>query len=177
LTKIETLDIDEFDHYQIDVEYITKAYQDVKIKKKKNSIIIELKRKRMKRAIKKYQIKLFEDYIEQPIAYGIYDKKHLIACIEGEYVDWNNTFRIWEIYVHPKYRKKGIGAKLFKHMERHVLDINARAITLEVQSCNDPAISFYEKMGMHFIGINTLGYSNYDVQNKEVKLEYGKRMH
>jgi len=100
----------------------------------------------------------------------------LIAFIEGEFVDWNNTFRIWELYVVPKYRKKGIGTMLFRHIERHVLDTKARAITLEVQSCNDPAISFYESVGMHFIGLNTLFYTNYDVQNKEVKLEYGKRM-
>jgi len=176
MVKIESLDIDDFDNYSIDVEYVTKAYQAIKIKKKKQSINIELKRKRMKRLNKKYKIKLFEDYIEQPIVFGMFDKKHLIAFIEGEYIEWNNTFRIWEIYVHPKYRKKGIGSKMFKHMERHVLDIHARAITLEVQSCNDPAICFYEKMGMHFIGLNTLGYSNYDVQNKEIKLEYGKRM-
>jgi len=174
--KIEKLTNEEYDKYQVKASYITKAYQEIKIKKNKKAIMISLKRKKMKKTSKNYLITLFDDYKQNSIAFGMFDRKKLIGFIEGEYVSWNNTFTIWEVYVEPKYRKKGIGYQLFKHMERHVLDLNARAITLEVQSCNDPAIKFYEKVGMHFIGLNTLFYTNYDIQNKEVKLTYGKRM-
>ncbi len=173
---IVELDYNEYLEHEVEATYTTRAYQQIKIKKKKNAVVISVARKKMRKMNKSYQIKLFEDYIDEPIAYGLFDRKQLVGFIEGEFISWNQTFRIWEVYVNPKYRKKGWGSKLFKQMERHILETNARAITLEVQSCNDPAISFYEKMGMHFIGLNTLTYSNYDVQNKEVKLEYGKRM-
>ncbi len=173
---IQRLEYDDYQGQLYKVEYTTRAYQEIKIKKKNKSVHISLKRKRMKKTNKSYEVKLFADYIEHPIAFGVFERKQLVGFIEGEYVEWNNTFRIWEIYVEPKFRKKGYGSKLFKHMERHVLDTKARAIILEVQSCNDPAIKFYESLSMHFIGINTLAYTNYDVQNKEVKLEYGKRM-
>ncbi len=173
---IVELDYNEYLEYEVEASYTTRAYQEIKIKKKNKSVQISLKRKKLKKTNKTYQIKLFDDYIDQPIAYGIFDRRELVGFIEGEFINWNQTFKIWELYINPKYRKKGWGSKLFKQMERYVLDTKARAIILEVQSCNDPAISFYEKMGMHFIGLNTLTYSNYDVQNKEVKLEYGKRM-
>jgi ribosomal protein S18 acetylase RimI-like enzyme len=61
-------------------------------------------------------------------------------------------------------------------MESIAKTLNARAMVLEVQSCNDPAINFYEKHGLHFVGLNTIAYTNEDVQNKEVRLEYGKRL-
>lgn len=174
--KIEQLLYDEYQGKKIQVSYLTKGYQDIKIKKKNKNIQITLKRKKMKKTTKNYEIEMFADYILQPIGFGMFDRKKLIGFIIGEYTDWNQTFKIWEIYVEPKYRKKGIGYKLFKHMERHILTTKARAIILEVASCNDPAIKFYENVGMHFIGLDTLFYSNYDVQNKEVKLTYGKRM-
>lgn len=174
--KIEKLDYSDYQGYKINVDYITRAYQDIQIKKHRKAISMSMKRKRMKKTTKSYDISLFADYINQPVVFGMFERKTLVAVIEGEYIEWNKTFRIWEIYIHPKYRRKGLGSQLFKHIERHAMDIKARAITLEVQSCNDPAISFYESMGMHFIGLNTLAYTNYDVQNKEVLLEYGKRL-
>jgi len=49
-----------------------------------------------------------------------------------------------------------------------------RALALETQSCNDPAISFYKSCGFSFIGCDLLAYSNDDIARQEVRLEMGK---
>lgn len=50
---------------------------------------------------------------------------------------------------------------------------HARALVLETQSCNEPAIRFYFSCGFRFIGLDTTHYSNSDILNREVRLEMG----
>jgi ribosomal protein S18 acetylase RimI-like enzyme len=173
--KIVELYIDEYKDYVLDCHYVTKAFYDVVIKKKKD-IQIKIKRKKMRKQEKKFEAKLFESYIEKPQVFGIFDKKKLIAVIEGSLESWNNRYRVWNFWVDKKYRREGFGTYLFKHMIDQAVKIGARAVILEVQSCNDPAISFYMSQGMHFVGLNTMEYSNNDIENKEVRLEMGRRL-
>lgn len=173
--KIVELYIDEYKDYVLDCHYVTKAFYDVVIKKKKD-IQIKIKRKKMRKQEKGFEAKLFESYIEKPQVFGIFDKKKLIAVIEGSLESWNNRYRVWNFWVDKKYRREGFGTYLFKHMIDQAVKIGARALILEVQSCNDPAISFYMSQGMHFIGLNTMEYSNNDIENKEVRLEMGRRL-
>ena len=51
-----------------------------------------------------------------------------------------------------------------------------RALVLETQSCNDPAICFYRASGFSFIGCDLLAYSNDDIDRQEVRLEMGKTL-
>ena len=174
--KIVELDQNEYHNYLIEDTYITKYLHLVKIKKAKG-IHIYIKKKRIFRNKERSIVfRLFEDYVEHGQAFGIFERKKLIAVIEGSMENWNNTYRIWNIYVTRRHRKEGFGTALFEYMESIAKSLGARAIVLEVQSCNDPAINFYEKHGLHFIGLNTIAYTNEDVQNKEVRLEYGKRL-
>lgn len=161
---------------ELDCFYQTKAYYDVSIKKGK-SITIHIKRKKLfKKMDKGFKAKLFEDYIQNPDVYGIYDGKKLIGCIEGSLETWNNRYRIWNFWVDKKYRREGFGKLLFEYITKIAEQKKARAIILEVQSCNDNAIKFYLKNGLHFVGLNVLEYSNNDIENKEVRLEMGKRI-
>lgn len=174
--KITELNRSEYQNYELDCKYITKAYFDVSIKKKKD-IKITIKRKKMRKKIEKgFVSHLFESYIEKPQVYAIFDRKKVIAIIEGSLESWNNRYRIWNFWVDKKYRREGFGQALFSHIEHVAKDSGARALILEVQSCNDPAINFYLKQGLHFVGLNTMEYSNNDIQNKEVRLEMGKRL-
>ena len=50
----------------------------------------------------------------------------------------------------------------------------ARMLVLETQSCNDPAICFYRKMGFSLIGFDLTAYSQADVEKKEVRLEFAR---
>ncbi len=174
--KIVELDQNQYQEYLIEDKYITKYLHLVKIKKAKG-IHIYIKKKRIFRNKERsIQFKLFESHLEHGQAFGIFERKKLIAVIEGSMENWNNTYRIWNLYVTRRHRKEGFGTALFEYMESIAKSLGARAIVLEVQSCNDPAINFYEKHGLHFIGLNTIAYTNEDVQNKEVRLEYGKRL-
>lgn len=174
--KIVELQKETYKGYEIEVSYMTKAYHHIKIKKSK-AINLTIKRKKtFKKQQKSFTMHLFEDHIEQPRVFGIFERRKLIAVIEGSIESWNNVYRIWNLYVSKRHRKEGFGTALFEHIEHIARTLDARAIILEVQSCNDPAIMFYQKQGLHFVGLNTLAYTNEDVQRKEVRLEYGKRL-
>lgn len=173
--KIVELSMSEYKDYVLDCHYVTRAFYDVIIKKKKD-ILIKIKRKKMRKQEKGYESKLFESFIDKPQVFGIFDKKKLIAAIEGSIESWNNRYRVWNFWVDKKYRREGFGTYLFKHMLDEAVKTGARAIILEVQSCNDPAITFYLRQGLHFVGLNTMEYSNNDIENKEVRLEMGRRL-
>lgn len=174
--KIVELQKETYKGYEIEVSYMTKAYHHIRIKKSKG-IHMTIKRKRVfKRQEKSFKINLFEDYIEQSRVFGVFERRKLIAIIEGSIESWHNVYRIYNLYVSKRHRKEGFASALYEHVEHIAKSLNARALILEVQSCNDPAISFYEKQGLHFVGLNTLEYTNEDVQRKEVRLEYGKRL-
>jgi ribosomal protein S18 acetylase RimI-like enzyme len=174
--KIVELDKNQYKGFEIEFSYTTKYLHLVKIKKSKG-IHIHIKKKRIFRNKERSSfIHLFEDYVENSQAFGIFERKKLVAVIEGALESWNNTYRILNLYVSKRHRKEGFATLLFNHIEALAKKQDARAIILEVQSCNDPALSFYEKQGLHFIGLNTLAYTNEDIQKNEVRLEYGKRI-
>jgi len=173
--KIVELNINEYKGYELDCKYVTKAYYDVSIKKGR-FIRINLKRKKTRKQEKGFLSHLYEPYIDKPDVFAIFDKKKMIGVIEGSLESWNNRYRIWNFLVDKKYRNEGFGKMLFKHMVDLAIKQGARAIILEVQSCNDPAISFYLSQGLHFVGLNTMEYSNRDIENKEVRLEMGRRL-
>ncbi|MBU1141017.1 MAG: GNAT family N-acetyltransferase [Firmicutes bacterium] len=174
--KIVELSETEYKNYELDYKYQTRAYFDISIKKK-NDIRILIKRKKLrKKQDKGFLSHLFEDHIENSRVFAIFEHKKMIAVIEGSIESWNNRYRVWNFLVDKKYRGEGYGQMLFQHIEKVAKDAGARAIILEVQSCNDPAIGFYIKQGLYFVGLNTMEYSNDDIQNKEVRLEMGKRL-
>lgn len=174
--KIIELTQAEYKGYTLDYGYVTKAYYDVTIKKRR-SILIQIKRKRLIRKVEKtFKCTLFEPHLEKPKAFGIFDRKKLVGVIEGSLESWNNRYRIWNFLVDKKYRGEGIGRALFEHMLKVAEEEKARAVILEVQSCNEPAIRFYMRQGFHFVGLNTMEYSNNDIENKEVRLEMAKRI-
>lgn len=174
--KIVELQRESYKGYEIHVSYYTKAYHHIKIKKSKSINLIIKRKKVFKKLHKEFTINLFEDHIENSRAFGIFERKKLIAVVEGSIESWHNVYRIWNIYVSKRHRKEGFGSVLMDHIEHIAKSLDARALILEVQSCNDPAIQFYQKHGFYFVGLNTLAYSNEDVQRKEVRLEYGKRL-
>lgn len=174
--KIVELKKEQYKDFELDYQYTSNAYYDVSIKKKK-TITIQIKRKKVFRKIeKKFTSKLFEDHISNGEVFAIFDGKKLVGCIEGSLEVWNNRYRIWNFLVDKKYRREGFGKILFDHMIKVAEEKKARALILEVQSCNDIAIKFYLKNGLHFVGLNTIEYTNNDIENKEVRLEMGKRL-
>lgn len=173
--KVVELSKTEYKGYELEYEYMTRFHYAVIIKKKKD-IVISIKKKKMKKTEKKFKDSLFADYIEDPKAYAIFDKKKMIGVIEGSLESWSKRYRIWNFVVDKRYRKEGYGKELFAHVVAIAKKEGARALILEVQSCNEPAISFYMKQGLHFVGMDTMSYTNNDIEAKEVRLEFGMRL-
>ncbi len=176
MNKIIELSKNEYKDYPLEYSYVTKYFYHVSVKQRKD-IHVTIKRKKfLRKQEKTFTDFLFQNYVEQPQAFGIFDKKKLIAVIEGSIESWNNRYRIWNFLVDKKYRREGLGKLLFDHMIQVAKEAKARALVLECQSCNDPAISFYLARGMHFIGLDTISYTNHDIDKKEVRIELGMRL-
>lgn len=176
MANIVELSQQEYKDYKLEYEYITKFFYHVSIKKKKEIKIIIKKKRFSRKQEKKFTDFLFQSYVETPQVFGIFDKKKLIGVIEGSIESWNNRYRIWNFLIEKKYRRDGYGKLLFQHIVSVAKEAGARSLVLECQSCNEPAISFYLDRGMHFIGLDTMSYSNNDIENREVRLEMGMRL-
>ena len=59
-----------------------------------------------------------------------------------------NIYYINDIVVDEKFRKKGIGRKLYNYIKEKAIDDNIDSIELNVWSFNKDAIKFYESLGM-----------------------------
>ena len=64
------------------------------------------------------------------------------------------------IAVCPDYRRQGIAEKLVDRLVEELKTIGSRALTLEVRASNVPAISLYEKLGFHQVGLRKNYYRN-----------------
>ncbi len=173
--KVIELSKNEYQGYEIEYNYVTRFHYEVVIKKKKD-IVISIKKKKMRKTEKKSNDQLFADYIENPKVFAIFDQKKMVGVIEGSMETWNKRFRIWNFLIDKKYRREGYGKELFINMISHAKKEGARALILEVQSCNEPAIGFYLSQGLHFVGMDTMSYTNDDIESKEVRLEFGMRL-
>ncbi len=80
------------------------------------------------------------------LSYGAFDKDLLISFIFGDLIniEKKSEYEILLIYVSTHFRKKGLGTKLIKNIEKNT---NLTKIHLEVSKNNLEGISFYKKMG------------------------------
>ena len=68
-----------------------------------------------------------------------------------EWSDWRNGTVLWiqSVYVRPEYRKRSIFSKLYKHIQKMVVDNqNLRGIRLYADKTNTAAHGVYEHLGM-----------------------------
>jgi len=93
-----------------------------------------------------------------------------VALIELEAQRWRNVGFIWNLLVHRPYRRQGIGAALFRAAVAWGQGHSLRALALESQTNNWPALSFYHQMGFSLCAIDDHFYSNEDVAVGEIAL-------
>ena len=154
----------------------TKYYDIIKKLSKEEGWIFELKIKDFQKPFKKKEVvQLFNDYKENTRYFEYLNQNgHEIGVIAVGHQKWNNLCRVWDIYVQNSFQNLGIGTELMKHAEMLAKEWSCRAIILEVQSCNYPAIKFYMKNGFTLSGFDLINYTNDDMKNHEVRLEMSK---
>ena len=166
------------DNKDILFTYRSTKYIDLikRLSKDGNGWVFEFKTKDFETPYEKKQVeKLFSDYKENT-KYYVYLNQigHEIGVISVGYQHWNNLCGFWDIYVEPSFQNLGIGSELMSHAESLANEWHCRAMVLEVQSCNFPAIHFYLKNGFNFSGFDLINYSNDDVYKHEFRMEMSK---
>jgi predicted N-acetyltransferase YhbS len=170
---------DEWKGTIIPIGYSTNEYYDVNVIKNIDGYNINLKRELAKDMIvhtpEEYNFpdRLYDYEEESSYAWGIVEDEKLVACIETVKEEWNKRLRIKELWVDDSISSKGIGTKLINLAKERLIRERLRALVLETQSCNVRAIDFYLKRGFTLTGLDTLAYSNNDINRREVRLEFG----
>ena len=120
-----------------------------------------------------FESRLLQPHLIHPLLFGCMEGSNLLGFIELSQEDWNNRLRISNILVTEAKRYQGIGKQLMAKAVEVCNTNGNRALVLETQSCNDPAIRFYRACGFTLIGCDLTHYSNEDIDRKEVRLEFG----
>ncbi len=94
--------------------------------------------------------------------------QRLVGVMELEAETWRNTALLWALFVDKAWRGQGIGGRFIREAEKWALRKQYRALVLETQTNNVPAIRFYERHGYHIAGFDRYFYSNDDLEKKEV---------
>jgi ribosomal protein S18 acetylase RimI-like enzyme len=157
--------------------YMSRHYYDLSFVREPNGWKIELTLRPFEKPVEKAsESRFFEDFVEEPRAFAALLDGEQVGWLELGYHKWNNRMRIWEILVKEGFRRKGIGTALMNHAIKTAREKGARALVLETQTCNAPAIGFYLEFGFELIGFDATAYTNQDVDRREVRLELGIRL-
>ena len=79
---------------------------------------------------------------------------------------------LWDLRVHPDFRRQGIGKKLLASACEWAKKRNCTELKIETQSINVPACKFYQKQGCRLDNINRNAYKNFP---NEIELMWSVR--
>ena len=79
----------------------------------------------------------------------------------------DDVVAVWDLRVHPDYRRRGIGHLLFEAAVEWAKDRHCRELKIETQNINVSACRFYEQQGCRLSAINR---SAYEAFPEEVEL-------
>jgi ribosomal protein S18 acetylase RimI-like enzyme len=160
------------------MRYRTNYYYDVEIVEAASGFSFSLVKKRFdSEKEKSFDDRLIEEWLENPQLFGAIENGKIIGYLELSHERWNNRMRISNILVEEGYRGRGIGKMLMNTAYKTAVEEKARMLILETQSCNEKAIAFYLSCGFTVVGFDLYAYSNYDVENREFRIELGKKVH
>ncbi|MFF2797885.1 GNAT family N-acetyltransferase [Lysinibacillus xylanilyticus] len=155
-------------------QYSSDNYYDVSYKEQENGWAIEFTLKHLDTPFHKYlEGEIFEDHIEDIECYIAELKGDEAGIVSFSHEKWNNVLRINDIHIDQSHQHKGIGSNFMALVKKRAAEIGVRAIVLETQTSNYPAIQFYKKHGFQLIGCELLSYSNKDIEKREVRVEMG----
>ena len=121
--------------------------------------------------VKQLEEELFDDYKDGSDYYVADWNGEEAGVLVVQQMGWNHTLLIHNLYMYESFKRLGIGSKLMEFVKDRAQVLDVRAITLETQTSNYPAVQFYLKSDFQLVGFNTISYSNEDVEKGEVRLE------
>ena len=160
---------------QLLFRYRTEYYYDVALQEREDGFAIRLQRRVFPAPVEKsFTDTLLEPWLEEPRVFAAVEDGRETGSLELSHERWTNRRRVSNLWVAEGRRRKGVGAALMERAADEARRAGARALVLETQSCNHPAICFYRKMGFSLIGCDLTAYSQTDVEKKEVRLEFAR---
>lgn len=169
--KIVELKKEDYQDYCLDMSYESDYFYAVELHNGKNVNNFFITKEPFEETFyKKNSDRLYEKHFDGALAYGIFDGEILTAVIELYPELWANRLRITELWVHQDYRKQAYAGELLDFAKEKASAY--RALILETQSSNMPAISLYLKHGFKLVAVDTIHYSNDDLKNREVRLDF-----
>jgi ribosomal protein S18 acetylase RimI-like enzyme len=112
----------------------------------------------------------YERIAAEGLSLGAYDGDELVGMALVERRDWNRTLWIWEFCVDERFRGRSVGRRLMDVLAENARVAGYRAIGLEAQNTNVPAIRFYRAVGFEIDGLDLSYYTNHDVTDGEVAM-------
>jgi ribosomal protein S18 acetylase RimI-like enzyme len=106
----------------------------------------------------------------QALQLVVENDNRLIALLDAQVESWRRVLKVWNLLVDEKHRRQGIGTKLMQQATEFATKSNCRAISVEAQATNWPALCFYTKLGFQICGLDHHFYTNRDLERKEVAL-------
>jgi ribosomal protein S18 acetylase RimI-like enzyme len=107
---------------------------------------------------------------------GAFDGEELAAIAIAGPERWNDTLRVWEFHVAESCRGRGIGRQLMDRLAERARPAGLRAMVVETQNTNVPAIRFYWKTGFVIEGIDISYYTNQDYPDGEMAVFMKRRL-
>jgi len=107
---------------------------------------------------------------------GAFDGEEPVAIAIASPEGWNDTLRVWEFHVVESYRGRGIGRQLMERLAERCRPAGLRAMVVETQNTNVPAIRFYCKAGFVIEGIDISYYTNQDYPDREMAVFMKRRL-
>ncbi|MBN3526844.1 GNAT family N-acetyltransferase [Paenibacillus apiarius] len=162
--------------------YISDQKFEVSKEETLNKVTINISLKHLDTPYKKKEMNEEDDHerysklvsLGYSLALYVGNEPAAIAITEPQ--DWNNTLLIWHFQVAEHHKRKSYGKKLMSKLEEVARENGCRAITLETQNTNAPAIRFYQSCGFEIEGVDLSFYTNHDVEAGEVALFMKKKL-
>ncbi len=80
---------------------------------------------------------------------------------------WNGIAMVWELHVAPTHRRQGAGRALLEAVEGAASSSGLRAVSIETQTSNVGAITFYRACGYAVGAVDLSFYRNDDAERGE----------
>ena len=90
-------------------------------------------------------------------------EEQVVGCLGGVGDDLRGVFAVDNLIVDQTVRRRGIGKLLWQTMRTAAGRQGYQRITIALQTKNDPAIRFAQKMGFAFCGYNDKYFPNGDI--------------